>query len=121
MQVWHVDDCIEFAGGDDSRLRELFHPEKISLELNYSLARAVVDPGKTTKPHRLKGHSEVYYIMEGEGVMHIEEESSEVSAGHAIYIPPGAIQQIENTTNSPLVFLCIVEPAWRAENEAVYD
>ena len=121
MQIWHVSECDEFAGGDDSRLRELFHPEKISLELDYSLARAIVDPGKTTKPHRLQGHSEVYYIMEGEGVMHIEDESSMVSAGHAVYIPPGAVQYIENRLDVPLVFLCIVEPAWRAENETVYD
>ncbi|MBN2169419.1 MAG: cupin domain-containing protein [Actinobacteria bacterium] len=121
MQLWHLDDCDEFAGGDKSRLRELFHPEKTPLELNYSLAHATVDPGKTTKPHRLEGHSEVYYIMEGEGVMHIEDETSTVSAGHAVYIPPGALQYIENNTESPLVFICIVEPAWRAENETVFD
>ena len=53
--------------------------------------------------------------------MHIEDEASEVSAGHAVYIPPGAIQYIENNSASPLVFLCIVEPAWRAENEIVFE
>jgi mannose-6-phosphate isomerase-like protein (cupin superfamily) len=61
----------------------------------------------------------VYYILSGEGVMHIDEEKATVSAGNVVYIPPFARQYIENTENSDLVFLCIVDPAWRAENEQI--
>jgi mannose-6-phosphate isomerase-like protein (cupin superfamily) len=36
-----------------------------------------------------------------------------------VYIPPGAEQHIRNTGAGDLKFLCIVDPAWRAEDEEV--
>jgi mannose-6-phosphate isomerase-like protein (cupin superfamily) len=51
--------------------------------------------------------------------MHIDEESLEVGPECAVYIPPQAMQYIENTGNSDLKFLCIVDPAWRKEDEFV--
>jgi mannose-6-phosphate isomerase-like protein (cupin superfamily) len=53
--------------------------------------------------------------------MHIDEESLEVGAESAIYIPPGARQYIENTGDSDLEFLCIVDPAWREEDEEIFE
>jgi len=86
----------------------------------YSLAHAKVEVGQKTKPHRLKS-SEVYYVTAGQGLMHIDQESFEVGPECAIYIPPNALQYIENTGNSDLKFLCIVDPAWRQEDEEVFD
>ena len=111
-------DCEEFIAGDNSLLRELLHPDKADLAISYSLAHAVVKPGQVSKPHKLKT-SEVYYIMEGEGVMHINDESAEVHPGQAVYIPPRSTQYIHNTGKSELKFLCIVDPAWRREDEEV--
>lgn len=119
MDIWHVEECEEFVSGDKCRLRELFHPEKQPLELRYSLAHATVDPGASAAPHKLNGLSEVYYITEGEGLMHIGDETAKVTAGHAVYIPPGSTQYIENRSDKPLVFICIVDPAWKAENEEI--
>lgn len=118
MFLKHLKDCEEFVAGDDSILRELLHPDKADLRLRYSLAHAVVRPGQTTRPHRLKT-SEVYYILEGEGVMHINDESSSLRPGHAVYIPPRARQFIHNPGKKNLLFLCIVDPAWRKEDEEV--
>ena len=96
---------------------EYLHPDRDPLALRYSIAHAVVAPGQTTALHRLKGASEVYIILEGEGLMRIEGESERVRAGHSIYIPPGALQCIDNTGSSDLKFLCIVDPAWQPEAE----
>ena len=46
-------------------------------------------------------------------------ETADVSAGQAVYIPPRAVQFIENTGSGHLVFLCLVDPAWRPEDETV--
>jgi len=119
MFIKDLKQCEEFAAGDNTILRELLHPAKADLRLRYSLAHAVVRPGRASRPHRLKT-SEVYYIMEGEGVMHIDDESAPVSPGHAIYIPPNAKQYIRNTGNADLKFICIVDPAWRKEDEEVF-
>lgn len=120
MFLKRLKDCREFAAGDGSILRELLHPEKADLQIRYSLAYAKVARRQETFPHKLKA-SEVYYITAGCGLMHIDEESFEVGPESAIYIPPGAKQYIENTGSSDLRFLCIVDPAWREEDEEIFD
>jgi mannose-6-phosphate isomerase-like protein (cupin superfamily) len=112
--------CTEFIAGDATILRELLHPDKQPLKLNYSLAHAVVPIGQTSTPHSLKT-SEVYYILSGQGEMHIDDELEIVEPGDAVYIPPNAKQFIHNCGVEPLVFICIVEPAWRQQDETVYS
>lgn len=118
MFVRNIEDREEIVAGDNTRLRELFNPLKDPLDLRYSLAVARVEPGGTTFLHRLRT-SEVYYLLRGHGEMHIGDERRPVSEGDAVYIPPGATQQIENTGEGELEFVCIVDPAWRAEDEEI--
>lgn len=118
MFIKDLQDCEEFIAGDNTVLRELLHPDKTDLQLRYSLAHAVVKPGLSSQAHRLKT-SEVYYILDGEGTMYIDEENTKVGPGQAVYIPPHARQYIQNTGTVDLKFLCIVDPAWRVENEEI--
>jgi mannose-6-phosphate isomerase-like protein (cupin superfamily) len=120
MFLKRLKDCREFTADDGSILRELLHPEKADLQIRYSLACAKVAAGQKTKPHKLKS-CEVYYITAGSGLMHIDKKSFEAGPESAIYIPPGARQYIENTGDSDLEFLCIVEPAWREEDEEILE
>ncbi len=120
MFVKYLKDCRQFIAGDGSILHELLHPDKAMILTNYSLAHAKVEAGQKTKPHKLIS-SEVYYVIAGQGLMHIDMESLEVGPECAIYIPPEAVQYIENTGNSDLEFLCIVDPAWREQDEQVFD
>ena len=111
-------DCPRFRAGDKTLLRELMHPRLHVIAARYSLAHATVEPGEASLPHTLKG-SEVYYILSGHGLMSIDGEEAEVSPGDTVYVPPGAVQHIKNTADTPLSFLCIVDPAWRPEDERV--
>ncbi len=120
MFIRDLKDCEEFMSADEAVLRELLHPDKADLKIGYSLAHAVVKPGKTTLAHRLKT-SEVYYIIEGNGIMYIDDENSEVGPGMAIYIPPGAKQNINNPGDEDLKFICMVDPAWKEEDEEIID
>ncbi|MEM6714484.1 MAG: cupin domain-containing protein [Cyanobacteria bacterium P01_D01_bin.6] len=119
MLVRNLHDCEMFIAGDNTQLRELLHPDKQPLSLRYSLAHAVVPRGQTSVDHALTT-SEVYYILSGQGEMHIDQEVQAVGPGDAIYIPPNARQHIHNTGSEPLVFICIVDPAWQAADETVY-
>jgi mannose-6-phosphate isomerase-like protein (cupin superfamily) len=104
---------------DGSRLVEYMHPER-GPELpaiGYSLAHAVVRVGEATLPHRLKSSSEVYVLLKGRGLLHVGDAREETGPGMAVYIPPGETQWIENTGDSDLEFLVIVEPFWRKEDE----
>ncbi|UCE49626.1 MAG: cupin domain-containing protein [Phycisphaerales bacterium] len=116
----NLSDCEELIAGDGSILRELLHPDKADVRIRYSLAHARVAAGHRTIPHKLKS-SEVYYIIAGQCSMHIDAESFEVGPESAVYIRPNSMQYIENTGSGDLVFLCIVDPAWRQEDEQVFD
>lgn len=118
MLLKDLQDCEAFVAGDNSLLRQLLHPGKINIACRYSLCHAIVASGQSTTPHRLRT-SEVYYILEGEGVMFIDDESSPVRPGVVVYIPPNAAQHIANTGEADLKFLCIVDPAWREEDEEI--
>jgi len=119
MFIRELHDCEEFVAGDNCLLREILHPDKADLVLRFSLAHATVKPGNTTWIHRLRT-SEVYYVFEGEGIMHINNEDAPVRPGSTVYIPPFANQSITNSGESDLKFICIVDPAWRKEDEETW-
>jgi mannose-6-phosphate isomerase-like protein (cupin superfamily) len=110
--------CPKFVAGDNCILRELLHPSRTGGKYRYSLAHATVPAGKTTFPHRLKT-TEVYYILSGKGLMHVGTATKKVKEGDTVYIPPKTAQKIKNTGKKPLLFLCIVDPAWRKQDEEV--
>jgi len=119
MLVKDLRRCRRFVAGDGTDICELLHPEREEedISMGYSLAHARLGPGEASAPHRLKSSSEVYFILEGRGRMEIDGESCEVGPGQAVYIPPGAIQHIENVEGGPLIFLCMVSPPWREEED----
>ena len=120
MLVRRLHDCEEFIAGDSTRLREMLHPDKQDIALRYSLAHATLAVGETSDPHALKT-SEVYYILSGEGEMHIDDETQHVGPGDTVYIPPNARQFIHSCGTEPLAFLAIVDPAWKVEDEIIFE
>jgi mannose-6-phosphate isomerase-like protein (cupin superfamily) len=76
-----------------------------------SIARARVEPGVTTKLHRLNGVTERYVILEGKGRVEVGNLApEEVGPGDVVVIPPGVSQRITNTGGVDLVFLAICTP-----------
>lgn len=119
MLLKDVRDCRNFRAIDDTTIRELLHPVETGMAVACSLAHATLGPGKSSKPHRLKTSSEIYYILQGHGTMHVGHQSADVWAGQIVFIPPGAMQYIENKGQNDLTFLCVVDPAWHEEDEEV--
>lgn len=119
MLIRKLDDLQEIIAGDQTRLRELLHPQReYAFAGRYSLAHAIVERGKTTLKHRLLS-DEVYYIISGKGIMYIDSESAPVASGDVIEIKPGSVQWIENVGSDELIFLCIVDPAWNKSDEEI--
>lgn len=113
-------DRPEFLAGDQTRLREVFHPAKHPLKLGYSLAQGRLGPGQRSKRHVLDS-SEVYYFLAGQGRFMIDDEVASVEAGTTLYVPPGGRQSLENTGSQDIEFLCLVDPAWKAEDERILE
>jgi len=116
MFVKNISDCSEFTANDGCRIRELLHPKNDPVDLPCSLAHARLTPGNHSCRHRLK-QTEVYYILKGQGMMHIGNDSREVSSGDIILIPAEAVQWIENSGDTDLIFLALVSPPWKNEDD----
>jgi len=85
-----------------------------------SIARAKVEPGVTTRWHRLMGTAERYYIVNGRGLVEVGKLSpKEVKPGDIVLIPPMCRQRITNIGSEDLVFLAICTP--RFSNDAYKD
>jgi len=104
--------------------KEFYTPEKCYItELSntpedpeLSIARARVEPGITTRWHRIKGTIERYYIVNGIGRVEIGKlPPREVIAGDIVLIPPMCRQRITNIGSEDLVFLAICTPRFLAD------
>ena len=81
-----------------------------------SIARARVEPGTTTRLHRLLGITERYLILAGRGRAEIGDLAPvEVGAGDVVVIPPGVAQRIANTGDEDLLFAAICTPRFLPE------
>jgi mannose-6-phosphate isomerase-like protein (cupin superfamily) len=85
-----------------------------------SIAQARLEPGVTTRWHRLVDTSERYIIISGKGVVEVGVLSpQEIKAGDVVIIPPMCRQRITNTGVQDLIFLAICSP--RFSNEIYED
>lgn len=115
-----LSECEEFLAGDHTVLRELLHPAKQPVQVGYSVAHGRLAPGCRSKWHQLAS-SEVYYFIAGQGRFSVAHEGQLVEGGSVVYVPPGAIQSLENIGTVDIEFLCLVDPAWRIEDEQVVE
>ena len=113
-----IKDIPEFLAGDHTHLKEVLHPLNDQLKLGFSLAYAYLDVGEKSLPHQL-AYSETYYILEGHGVIFIDEKKQNIEKGDMIYVPPHAEQFVENTGKTAIQFLCIVSPPWSEDSEKI--
>jgi mannose-6-phosphate isomerase-like protein (cupin superfamily) len=85
-----------------------------------SIARARVEPGKTTRWHRLRGTAERYVILSGEGRVEMGDHPPQgVATGDVVLIPPLCRQRVTNTGREDLIFLAVCTP--RFLNEVYED
>lgn len=115
-----VDSINPVVGGEGTQIRQIFHPHNTMLGIRFSIVKCTVEPARKSKKHILKS-AEVYYVLSGKGILHVDDQSCQIKTNEAVYVPPHSEQFIENTENFPLEFLCIVDPAWRKEDEVIIE
>jgi len=107
-------------GNEGTRIKQYFHPHNTLNQINYSLAQFTLEPGKKSKLHKIRS-SEIYYILEGNGNLIVDEDTYHLEQDDSVYVPPNSKQFIENTGKNNFRFLCIVEPAWKADDELLLE
>lgn len=105
---------------EETFTEELCHITELSNssdDAEVSIAKARVEPGVTTRWHRLVDTTERYVILEGSGRVEVGElQAEDVSAGDVIIIPPMCRQRITNTGEGDLVFFAICSPRFEQPN-----
>ncbi|MBV9849272.1 MAG: cupin domain-containing protein [Armatimonadetes bacterium] len=87
---------------------------------SFSLGFVTLDPDGGQVPWHNQEQEEVYFVLEGTGEMCLGDERQIVTAGQAVYIPPGVFHQMTNLGQTPLRMLYCYGPAgdvahWRQE------
>lgn len=67
---------------------------------------AKIPPGEVFRRHRHR-QAEIYFILEGTGLVTIGSESRPVTAGSTVFIPGNVLHSCENTGVSDLLCACV--------------
>jgi mannose-6-phosphate isomerase-like protein (cupin superfamily) len=115
MDIQNLNGVSAFITKDGSEIRELLAPANSCIR-NQTLAEARLPAGGSTTPHHHVKTEEIYYILEGRGLMRVAEETMAVGPGDAVAIPPQASHQITNIGSDLLRFLCCCAPGYQHED-----
>jgi mannose-6-phosphate isomerase-like protein (cupin superfamily) len=114
--IRRYDPADEFFISERCHIRELSNSGD---DPEVSIARARVEPGVTTRWHRLRDTVERYCILGGTGLVEIGELAPQtVGPGDVVLIPPLCRQRITGTGTEDLVFLAICTPRF---TDAAYE
>ena len=120
MSLRKNSEIISIHGDEGTKIKQYFHPHNTLNGINYSIAQFTLESGKKSKLHKMSS-SEIYYILEGSGKLKINEDTYHLEKDDSAYVPPNSKQFIENIGSINLRFLCIVEPAWKADDQILLE
>lgn len=89
---------------------------------HFCIGLVTLEPRGGQVPWHNQEQEEVYFILEGTGEMCLGQERQILTAGQAVYIPPGVYHQLTNIGDTPLKMIYCYGPAgevahWRQELE----
>lgn len=96
-------------------VRELVDPGNTDAEL-VSIAAIDVEPGRSSDPHSHERTEEIYFILEGTGVVEVDSASFDVALWDSVHIPPGSVHTVRNTGTQTLRLLAINGPAYTPDD-----
>ena len=108
--VMHPDDISFFKGVCGSVWR-LITPETAPVKA-LSTALVHIDVKGQSTPHHHKVIEEIYYILDGEGLLRVGDEEYRIKQGTIAYIPPEVIHTLINVGKRGLKLLVIDHPPY---------
>jgi mannose-6-phosphate isomerase-like protein (cupin superfamily) len=114
-------DAIEpFVTKDGSEIREWAGAVSAPAR-NQSLAEATIPVGGATAEHYHRVTEELYLVTAGRGLLSIDGEERDVTAGDCAVIPPGARHKLRNTGDEPLRIVCACAPAYSHDDTVLTE
>jgi quercetin dioxygenase-like cupin family protein len=69
----------------------------------------VIAPGRAAEHSHV--YDEVIYVLEGEGMLHVDGSHEPVAAGSSIHLPPLLVHSLENSGDGPMKIVAVFHPA----------
>ena len=80
-----------------------------------SLLETTFDPGSGVDPHFHKGHSDSFYVLEGELEFHVGDEAFTATPGSYVLAPPYVVHHFRNVGDMPARVLNLHTPGGFAQ------
>lgn len=65
----------------------------------------MIDPGKRLSLQKHKHRSECWVVVQGEGIVMLDEEQRNVSIGDTVFIPRETVHRLQNKSAIPLIVI----------------
>jgi mannose-6-phosphate isomerase-like protein (cupin superfamily) len=101
------DDQPALPASGDREFRYLVTDEVGCTELTQFFG--IIAPGRA--PEHSHVYDEVIYVLEGEGMLHIDGSDEPVAVGTCIHLPPLLEHSLENSGDSPMRIVAVFHPA----------
>lgn len=79
----------------------------------------IVQPSKA--PFHSHPYDEVGYVVEGEGIAHMDGQETPLRAGSCFHLPPGKVHCIENSGPGPMRIMGVFHPAGSPADRTYQD
>ena len=76
---------------------------------NLVLSSTKLYRGQSTRGHSHAGQEEVYFFVQGTGIMIIDHERFRVAPGDILLVPDGAFHRVINDGEMHLIFNCVFQ------------
>ena len=73
------------------------------------LSSTFLRANQSTNGHEHEGQEEVYFFVDGQGQMEIDNKKFDVKAGDVICIEDGEFHRVHNTGHYGLYFVCVFD------------
>jgi oxalate decarboxylase/phosphoglucose isomerase-like protein (cupin superfamily) len=100
---------IHDVGGEVVKDNETYLLKDNKILNNLVLSSTKLYRGQATRGHSHAGQEEVYFFVQGTGMMIVDEQRFRVNAGDIILIPDGAFHRVINDGEMNLVFNCVFD------------
>lgn len=100
---------IHDVGGEVVKDNETYLLKDNKTLNNLVLSSTKLYRGQGTRGHSHAGQEEVYFFVQGTGMMIVDEEKFRVNAGDIILIPDGAFHRVINDGEMHLTFNCVFD------------
>jgi mannose-6-phosphate isomerase-like protein (cupin superfamily) len=100
-----VEDVVLEPTHDGAVKRVLLRHEDVDSQLMF-LNEVYIAPGEKFGAHMHSDIEEVFYFLDGEGTMQIEDEVQPVTHGDRVIVPTHQVYLLENTGDKLMRFVC---------------